>query len=134
MKTLNNYITLVFIGALISSTSCKKEEINLKKIKTTSTNDLKKNTSKQITSTASEELYHYSETKNKKYDYQITGKDENGKNVKGVINLETEIGIGVVKKEDDTKEIEIISEHISSNRIIATDMNGFQYRLKLDYE
>ncbi len=79
MKTLNNYITLVFIGALISSTSCKKEEINLKKIKTTSTNDLKKNTSKQITSTASEELYHYSETKNKKYDYQITGKDENGK-------------------------------------------------------
>lgn len=131
MKTINSCIKLVFIGLLISATSCKKEVINPEKKKTSGINtDLQKN----ISSTNPEQLYYYSQTNNEKYNHRIVGKDETGKNVKGYINLETEIGIGIVKKEDEIKEIEIVSENINSRRIIATDINGFQYRLKLDEE
>lgn len=123
-KTILTGITLCFI-------SCKNENYNPEK-------EIEKITAKTIThtkkdSTPSNELYYYSKTNNTKYNHKITGKDNNGKNVKGEINLEGEIGIGVIKKEDDD-EIEIISEQIDSERIIATDINGFRYKLKIDDE
>ncbi|GGA87030.1 hypothetical protein GCM10008015_29650 [Flavobacterium palustre] len=134
MQTINSFLKLVYIGLLITSTSCSKEEINLKKESISSVDNLKKNSYKKINSTTKEQFYYYSETNNKKYNHRITGKDDSGKNVKGVINLESEIGIGVIKKEDEITEIEIVSENIYSDKIIATDINGFQYRLKLDDE
>lgn len=123
-KTILTGITLCFI-------SCKNENYNPEK-------EIEKITTKTIThtkkdSTPPSEFYYYSRTNNTKYNHKITGKDDNGKNVKGEINLEGEIGIGVIKKEDDD-EIEIISEHIDSERIIATDINGFRYKLKIDDE
>jgi hypothetical protein len=122
------------MGLSITLTSCKKERINLEKERISSVDNLKKHSYKKIDSTTKEQFYYYSETNNKKYNHRITGKDDSGKNVKGVINLESEIGIGVIKKDDDVKEIEIVSESVNSDKIIATDINGFQYRLKFDDE
>lgn len=134
MKTINSCFKLVFIGLSITLTSCKKERINLEKARISSVDNFKKHSYKKIDSTTKEQFYYYSETSNKKYNHRITGKDDSGKNVKGVINLESEIGIGVIKKDDDVKEIEIVSESVNSDKIIATDINGFQYRLKFDDE
>lgn len=134
MKTLNSYLKLIFIVLVFCSASCEKKEFNLQNEKISSLTDFRKTILQNRVVTNPEELYYYSNTSNKKYDYHISGKDENGEDVSGVINLKTEIGIGVVKKDDDAKEIEIISEHINSRRIIATDMNGFIYKLKLDEE
>lgn len=134
MKTINSCFKLVFMGLSITLTSCKKERINLEKERISSVDNLKKHSYKKIDSTTKEQFYYYSETNNKKYNHRITGKDDSGKNVKGVINLESEIGIGVIKKDDDVKEIEIVSESVNSDKIIATDINGFQYRLKFDDE
>ncbi|MEY2869963.1 MAG: hypothetical protein RIR01_2466 [Bacteroidota bacterium] len=134
MRTINSCFKLVFMGLSITLTSCKKERINLEKERISSVDNLKKHSYKKIDSTTKEQFYYYSETNNKKYNHRITGKDDSGKNVKGVINLESEIGIGVIKKDDDVKEIEIVSESVNSDKIIATDINGFQYRLKFDDE
>ena len=134
MKNTHNYVKLFFFGILVCLFITTTEEHQKSKSKITAKKENTKNTPVKIASTNPEKLYYYSDTNNKKYDYRISGKNENGEKVKGVINLESEIGIGVVKKENDAKEIEIISDHINSHRIIATDMNGFQYRLKLDDE
>lgn len=134
MQTINSFLKLVYTGILITSTSCANEEINLRKETISSVDNSKKHSYKKVHSTTSEQFYYYSEANNKKYNHRISGKDDNGNNVKGVINLESEIGIGVIKKEDEITEIEIVSENIYSDKIIATDINGFHYRLKLDDE
>lgn len=134
-KTTYTLFFSLIIGIIISITSYKQANLDFEKnIKSQSESYNKSDTHKNKTFTISEMLYCNSKNRNVKYDHPISGKDENGQEVKGIINLETEIGIGIVKKDDDTKDIEIISEQIKSNRIIATDMNGFIYRLKLDDE
>lgn len=133
MRNIHTYIKFISIGLLICTVSCKKEIQNIKtEKKLTTETSSKKDALKKIISINSEPSY-YIKTSNSKFNHKISGKDENGNQVNGVINLEDEIGIGVLKK-DDINEIEIVSEHISSNRIIATDINGYQYRLKLDDE
>lgn len=120
MRTQINFFYLWgIIGLLLNSTSCNKKEIK------------KEENTKKSSINYSNDFYYYSSTSNKKYNHQVKGTDENGKNVNGVINLEDEIGIGVLKGNDST-EIEIISEHINSNGIMATDINGVKYKLKVD--
>jgi hypothetical protein len=124
---------LSFIGLLICSTSCKNEDSNKKALAIR--NQSKDYTSNRIRQRLSvsdtQQLYYYSTANNRKFDHQFTGIDENGKKVNGVINLENEIAIGILKA-NDGNEIEIISDQINTNRIIATDANGFMYRLKID--
>lgn len=133
MRNIYTYIKFISLGLLICTVSCKKEIQNIKTEKKLTTEiSSKKDALKKIISTNSEPSYHI-KTSNSKFNHKISGKDENGNQVNGVINLEDEIGIGVLKK-DDTNEIEIVSEHISSNRIIATDINGYHYKLKFDDE
>lgn len=124
----NNLFQFIIIGLLISSSSCtknnqkdsfsEKEKIEEPKVKIP-------NVSK------TNEFYHYTSANNKKYDHQFTGTDENGEEVNGVINLEDEIGIGIVKGKNNN-EIEIVSEDINYKEIIATDINGIKYKLKVD--
>lgn len=134
MPPLNSYFRVFFIGLPIIVTSCLNEGNQNTDKEKTIPSYLKIDSSTKISKKSNEQLYYHSESKNKKFDHEIVGKDENGKLVSGYINIESEIGIGVVKKEDDPNEIEIISEHINSNSIMATDINGFQYRLKFDDE
>lgn len=124
----NNLFQFIIIGLLISSSSCtknnqkdsfsEKEKIEEPKVKIP-------NVSK------TNEFYHYTSANNKKYDHQFTGIDENGEEVNGVINLKDEIGIGIVKGKNNN-EIEIVSEDINYKEIIATDINGIKYKLKVD--
>lgn len=127
MKKLQLFTKLIFISLLINS--CKDENSNTNSSTVKNYNSNK--TKKELPLSHTQQLYHYSSANNKKYDYAVTGVDEEGRNVNGVINLENEIGIGIIKV-DKGNEIEIISEQINSNRIIATDANGFIYRLKID--
>ena len=124
----NNLLKLLIVGLLISSTSCinnnKQNTISKKEI-------LKEDTVKISNILKTNEFYHYTSANNKKYDHQFTGTDENGEEVNGVINLEDEIGIGIVKGKNNN-EIEIVSEDINYKEIIATDINGTKYKLKVD--
>ena len=134
MIPLNSYFRVFFIGLPIIVTSCLNEGNQNTDKEKTIPSYLKIGSSTKTSKKSNEQLYYHSESKNKKFDHEIVGKDENGKLVRGYINIESEIGIGVVKKEDDPNEIEIISEHINSNSIMATDINGYHYKLKLDNE
>lgn len=129
MRTkMNSLSKFIIIGLLINSSSCsnddkqnlisKKETTEKHKIKTS--NIYKSN-----------DFYYYSPRNNKKYDHQFTGTNENGEQVNGIINLENEVGIGILK-EKNNNEIEIISEDINYKEIIATDINGLKYKLKID--
>ncbi|AOZ98385.1 hypothetical protein [Flavobacterium commune] len=129
MRTkMNSLSKFIIIGLLINSSSCsnddkqnlisKKETTEKQKIKTS--NIYKSNY-----------FYYYSPRNNKKYDHQFTGTNENGEQVNGIINLENEVGIGILK-EKNNNEIEIISEDINYKEIIATDINGLKYKLKID--
>lgn len=120
---------VIIIGLLIGSTSCLTKENNDRIIENKQNQELN---SKKTTTNNSLQYYHYSSSNNIKYDHQVTGINENGESVNGVINLEHEIGIGIVKGKNDSDEIEIISDQINSNKIIATDINGVQYKLKVD--
>lgn len=130
-SNLNTIFKLSFIGLLISLSSCEKEKSNKQHlaIKNQSKNYTPNRIEKRLF--LSDQLYHYSPTNNRKYDYNITGTDENGKKVKGIINIENEIAIGILKG-NGNREIEIISDLINNKEIIATDINGLEYKLKID--
>lgn len=130
---INTFFKLSFIGLLISSTSCKNEDSDKKALtmKIQSENYTANRIKKKLSVSNTQQLYYYSAANNRKFDHQFTGIDENGKNVNGVINLENEIAIGILKA-NDGNEIEIISDQINTDKIIATDANGFMYRLRID--
>ncbi|RVT71402.1 hypothetical protein EOD40_17330 [Flavobacterium sufflavum] len=130
---INTIFKLSFFGLLICSISCKKEDNNKQTLDIKhQSEDCESNKSKKKNYlTDNHQFYYYSPANNRKYDRQVTGIDENGKNVNGVINLENEIAIGILKAKSG-KEIEIISDQINTKEIIATDANGFMYRLKMD--
>lgn len=129
MTHLNKFFKVIIIGLLIGPTSCLTKENNDQITKNKQNQEL--DTEKTIISNP-QQYYYYSTANNEKYDHQVIGINENGERVNGVINLENEIGIGIIKGNNDTDEIEIISDQINSDKIIATDINGMQYKLKVD--
>ncbi|MES2241057.1 MAG: hypothetical protein V4497_12440 [Bacteroidota bacterium] len=133
IPAIKNIFKIIFIGLLFCYSSCKNEDNNVQTlaINQQSRNLYLNNIEKRHIASNKEQFYYYSSANNKKYNYRVTGLDENGNSVNGVINLENEIAIGLLRGSDNT-EIEIISEQINANRIIATDINGFEYKLKVD--
>lgn len=123
---------LSFILLLICSISCQNEDSNKQALAIKNqSEDYTPKTKKRLSVSDTEQLYYYSKANNRKFDHRFTGIDENGKKVNGVINLENEIAIGILKS-NDGNEIEIISDQINTDRIIATDADGFMYSLKID--
>jgi len=124
----NNLLKLLVVGLLISSTSC----INNNKQNTISKKEIvKEDTLKVSNILKTNDFYHYTSANNKKFDHHVTGIDENGEEVNGIINLEDEIAIGILKGKNNN-EFEIVSEDINYTEIIATDINGTRYKLKID--
>jgi hypothetical protein len=66
-----------------------------------------------------------------KYKDHVWGKDEEGNNVHGRIIVEGKNGIGIIIN-NKGQEIEIVFEILNRKKIIATDIEGFQYKLKID--
>lgn len=64
------------------------------------------------------------------YGNKFTGTDENGNNVHGNINIEGNIGLGTLIR-NDAKEIEIVVEYVNKRKLIATDLEGYEYNLKI---
>jgi hypothetical protein len=125
LKNRTNIFKLFFTGLLlISIISCENENRN----KSVS---IRKSQIKKYNLADKQQFYYHSSNNNRKYDYLVTGTDENGKNVKGIINIENEIAIGILKGNNNT-EIEIISDKIIDDKIIASDINGLEYKLKID--
>lgn len=125
LKNRTNIFKLFFTGLLlISIISCKNENRN----KSVS---VRKSQIKKYNLADKQQFYYHSSNNNRKYDHRVTGTDENGKNVKGIINIENEIAIGILKGNNNT-EIEIISDKIIDDKIIASDINGLEYKLKID--
>ena len=125
LKNRTNIFKLFFTGLLlISIISCKNENRN----KSVS---IRKSQIKKYNLVDKQQFYYHSSNNNRKYDHRVTGTDENGKNVKGIINIENEIAIGILKGNNNT-EIEIISDKIIDDKIIASDINGLEYKLKID--
>ncbi|MEL1240446.1 hypothetical protein [Flavobacterium flavipallidum] len=122
-KIKNKAILISFISCCYSCINSNENIKSLTKDKLTNSIEKKAQLTKYT--------YSHSFNLDDKFTHQIKGKDEDGNDVKGIINLQGEIAEGTIKN-DENKEIEIVSEHIQSNRIIATDINGFRYQLKLD--
>jgi hypothetical protein len=64
------------------------------------------------------------------YQQRVIGTDENGEIVRGYINIEGEIGLGTLVR-NDMKGIEIVVERIGKQKLIATDLEGYKYNLKI---
>jgi hypothetical protein len=64
------------------------------------------------------------------YDHQVTGTDENGNKVEGKINIDGKIGLGTLINHD-AKEIEIVVEWINERKLVATDPDGYEYKLTI---
>jgi hypothetical protein len=64
--------------------------------------------------------------------YHAHGTDEDGNKVFGTITIDGNLGIGMIRG-NEAKGIEIIAERTGTNVIIATDVKGNEYLLKLDH-
>lgn len=90
------------------------------------------NESIQITKHSTHEIKKKVDTKElAQYNHAVTGTDENGQNVHGNINIVGEIGLGTLIR-NDAKEIEIVVEYIDAYKLIATDLEGYEYNLKIN--
>jgi hypothetical protein len=65
-----------------------------------------------------------------KNNYKVSGTDENGNKVSGSVSLEGKVGIGMIKG-IETKGIEVVAERTGRNLLIATDIRGYEYKLKV---
>lgn len=66
-----------------------------------------------------------------KYKKHVFGIDEEGNSVQGHINIEGQNGIGVLV-DDQGQKIEIVFELENNKKLVATDVQGFKYKLKID--
>lgn len=87
----------------------------------------------------SKQVTHHSDAKVKKqietleldhYDYSVAGTDEDGNHVNGNINIEGKIGLGTLIRKDAEK-IEIVVEWVGKQKLMATDLDGYEYDLRI---
>jgi hypothetical protein len=65
------------------------------------------------------------------YTYDVSGYDQDGNLVSGIINIEKKYGAGVIINNND-EEINIKAEWINYGRLKAIDENGNEYTLVVD--
>ena len=76
------------------------------------------------TDTAYKYEYRTGESGSYQYHYEVIGKDENGQDVSGIVDMEGKFGVGILN--DKTK---VQAEWISHGEIKAVDENGKMYEL-----
>ncbi|PRZ25294.1 hypothetical protein [Flavobacterium granuli] len=114
IKTIQ--LLTIFLAIINIGCEQKKTILNEKNIIDKSTVTKKTKTSTKITDSL-------------KYNKYVFGTDEEGNHVQGKIIIEGKNGIGILIGKEDT-EIEIVLEQVSHNKLIATDIDGFKYKLK----
>lgn len=133
-----NTTKLIFLSLALGLGSCKNEN-KLEKtadiiFESTAAADAK--LPKKANETAiAEYMYEYDSSEEElgqdENNYKVHGTDEDGNKVFGSVNIEGEIGIGMISG-TEAKGIEIVAERISQNQLIATDVKGYEYKLKVD--
>ncbi len=122
MITTTKLIRLIILSFSISFLSCNKENKPSKKSQKTAQKkevlEPKKN-------------YSYSEDIKSDYKYSVSGTDYDNNKVHGKIDLEGQNGIGTLIRNGDTT-VEIVVENVSHGKLIAIDIDGNKYELKLD--
>ena len=68
---------------------------------------------------------------NFRYDYTVSGTDENGNEVSGDINLAGKLGEGKIYSYSEKRTIEVVVESSGEGKAVATDVNGKKYHLKV---
>lgn len=68
---------------------------------------------------------------NYEYTYDVSGYDQNGNLVSGIINTEKKYGAGIIVSNND-QEINIKAEWIDHGKLKASDENGNEYILVVD--
>ena len=133
-----NTTKLILLSLALGFGSCKNE-IQLKKtgnITTESTAAADKNLAKKGNDTSIvEDIYEYASSKEileqDENNYKVSGTDEDGNEVFGSVNIEGAIGIGIISG-IEAKGIEIVAERTGNNILTATDVKGYEYKLKVD--
>ena len=138
MPLKNNFIWLILMSFSIGITACKNENTLKQKPQTTAKTEHRvdgKLADKKANNFLNSSSYQYeyqTRTIGKyKYDYDVTGTDEEKNNVHGSINIEGKNGNGILIG-NDGMEIEIVVERISDSKLLATDIEGNEYKLKID--
>ena len=134
MKRALPYLLLFFTSTLLFSTlSCKKKvETKPQNFIPAEASDLTKEELKTIqTDTNYKYEYRTGSRGNYTYNYDVSGFDEQGKEVTGNVTMEEKYGFGTITTNND-EEIEVEVEWISYGELRATDQDGNQYELTVD--
>ncbi len=113
------FTQILFLSISSSFLSCEKEISHTEKnVKPSEQSEPSKN-------------YSYSEDIKSEYKYSVSGIDYDNNKVYGEIDLDGQNGVGTLIRNEDTT-VEIVVENISHGKLIAIDIDGNQYHLKLD--
>ena len=112
VQLLYIFTTIIFIECEYKKTSLNE---NKKSVESTALKNIKTN-AKVVDSL--------------KYNNRVCGTDEEGNYIEGKIIIEGKNGIGILTGKDGNV-IEIVFELENNNKLIATDIEGFHYNLKI---
>lgn len=133
-----NTTKLILLSLALGAISCKNEiKLNKTEKKTfESTTAADESLAKKSSDTnIVEDIYEYASSKEileqDENNYEVYGTDEDGNEVFGSVNIEGAIGIGIISG-IEAKGIEIVAERTGHNSLTATDVKGYEYKLKVD--
>lgn len=132
-----NPISLIIISLSIGLISCKND---IEPKEAGQNVDESKNYDQQIfpehTKNIVDSLFEYEINKELfskiENNYHVHGTDEDGNKVFGTITIDGKLGIGMIRG-NEANGIEIVAERTGHNLLIATDVKGYEYELKLDH-
>lgn len=132
MITRNKTIIRIFLVLALILGSCKNEN----KLKEADKNSVESTAlvDNQLSEKKIENEYGGGEQEldqDKNY-FKVHGTDEDGNQVSGSVNIEGKVGIGIIHGVE-ANAIEIVAEHIGHDLLIATDVKGYEYKLKVDH-
>ncbi|WPR71324.1 hypothetical protein SLW70_15530 [Flavobacterium sp. NG2] len=117
---LNLRIKTAILSSSLCIVACNLKEIQ--PIETNATQQIKSPTQNGLTYTSEKEF---------RYDYSVTGTDEQGRNIYGFINLDTELGEGKLITHNEPSTVEVVVEINSQGKILATDVHGNKYFIQI---
>lgn len=139
MISRNNTTSIIFLSLALAFGSCKNgnklKETKKITFESKATSDDKLSEKDNDKNAVEYAFYEYESTEEAldqdENNYKVYGTDEDGNEVFGSVNIEGKLGIGIIRG-IEAKGIEIVAERTGHNLLIATDVKGYEYNLKVD--
>lgn len=142
MKNSASYFKVLICGLLLVLLGCKNEPLKVEKNKpqpflklAITPDDVKSITPEEAKTYHKDIKYQYEYrtgiSGNYEYTYDVSGYDQEGNLVSGIINMEKKYGAGIIVNNND-EEINIKAEWIDHGSLKATDEIGNEYNLVVD--